>query len=1289
MKKFLSFFLVGLMLALSLVALVGCKNDPNEPDEPVVMLDIIADGATEYRITRSDYANSAVKAATTDLRNGIHAVTGVKLEVKTDWDDKDNNADIKEILIGKTERKESVEVYEQLAGNQYAIVVSGNKIVIAGATDELLAFAVETFLADYAGYISEEEYMPSNKLSLASNLKIIADNNKSSSAVLYITNEDLTYVDALYQKLNGVVDSLELKTLNDEVSTVFDAEKYGVVIVAGANVMPSSAGQALLDYMGEGGRVLLLGGPAFETILYDSGSGWMTEDEAIKNIMDNLTEDQKALFFDTSSASNVNKITRNAPNKSIPCELKVADYGHEDTSRQLYYSVESVEGYDNIFLPVSVRGEYNAIGFWVKSDDPNTDNLYLEVVDTAGCRWSSGVSVTTEWEYRIVYASDLPLRSDSKASEDTVVDIGSLSRMCIGFEGNNATSKSFMISEPSLLYLDSSLDIFHEITLDHVAPMYEQYPITNAANVFAGENQVFVSERDYVVPETLISCHPGRQGTGYDKNTNHRFIPLLRVTDEKGLHSGYAAWLTIYSSTSQKANGALEGSMLGCFSAVSDDFYDANGIAAVVETVQAMSRNSFLVDGGTTEYTYVAEDTDTIMAGANFINLDGVQPDGLVTKVELYSGNKLLETISSEKFSPTNKRNGVKAVAANYELTSEKPDRAVATLTLDGVVIDKIEQEINYWSAKPENERSFVYMENGSFMKDGKPISFFGVNYMPSYGMAETAAMDTNEGYFEHYVSNESYDRDVVRYDLQHIKDIGMNAISIFVYYDYMKDCNNILDMISLAEEMGIYVNLSIRRNCYPLQNFNAEETEVLIKRLHFYENDNIVGFDIAWEPRIGNYDGNWSPNNKRQGYFIGRQAWDDDWTEWVKTQYGSIAHAEELWGCKVEYTAEKKLYVSDAMLDDQSGKYTKMINAYYRFVDDQIAKEMIDGINLMQEWAPNGLFTFRMSMSGSGLRTGSYMPSTFCFDFQSLASTLAYMEPEGYALDATPEKALQIPIANAYARYVNPNTPVVWKEFGRQVWDKSRTDCNFNQSQSMMNASAAYYEYALEYMLESYTSGVYAWFYAGGFRIGEDSDYGIINPDGSDRPMTTLLREYAPLFINQGARPETEAVMEIERDNQLGGIFGIYEAAKEQAREYFDDGLYFDFVDANQTEAFEKVYADEVYTAAVGGTAEEGLYPLRYVNGMIKQANVVEKNGKTYVRFTICNTKQSTWRAGTVSLVSTDNSDIEFSYTFTEDIDYLENVTFEVAVNGDGFLDLRFEIEDVLFGPEYTVEIE
>jgi hypothetical protein len=466
-----------------------------------------------------------------------------------------------------------------------------------------------------------------------------------------------------------------------------------------------------------------------------------------------------------------------------------------------------------------------------------------------------------------------------------------------------------------------------------------------------------------------------------------------------------------------------------------------------------------------------------------------------------------------------------------------------------------------------------------------------------------------------------SYDPTVIENDLDRIVDLGMNSVSVFVHYPHAIDNNNMLHLIQLCEERGIYVNLSIRDVCYPLKNYKEAETEKLITYQHFHENDNVYAYDIAWEPRVGAYD---------DTRFIGRKGYDAAWLEWIKVQYGSLAAAEKAWGITLTKTAEGAPYVSDDILNSTDAKYLKVTSAYYRFLDDHIAKVMNEGILHMQSVVPNQLITFRMSMSGSGYRNGSYKPSTHCFDFSYLASTLAYMEPEGYALQANDAAALQIPIANAYARYVQPESPVVWKEYGQQVWTQ-QDNCNFYPSQNALDSVANYYRYTLEYCLNSYTSGMYCWYFAGGYRINEKSDFGILNPDGSDRPVTALLREYAPLFINQGERPEAEVLIKIERDNALGGMFGIYDQAKVEARKAYNEGKFIEFVDANQDKPYTYPYADEVYTEAVADAKTDGVYPLRYVNGMIKSLDLYTENGKTYAKAVICNTKQSVWRAGTV----------------------------------------------------------
>ena len=56
--------------------------------------------------------------------------------------------------------------------------------------------------------------------------------------------------------------------------------------------------------------------------------------------------------------------------------------------------------------------------------------------------------------------------------------------------------------------------------------------------------------------------------------------------------------------------------------------------------------------------------------------------------------------------------------------------------------------------------------------------------------------------------------------------------------------------------------------------------------------------------------------------------------------------------------------------------------------------------------------------------------------------------------------------------------------------------------------------------MIESGADGVFFWWYPGGFRLGENSDFGIINPDGTDRPVTKVIRTEGPRFLARPSRP-------------------------------------------------------------------------------------------------------------------------------------------------------------------------
>lgn len=1077
---------------------------------------------------------------------------------------------------------------------------------------------------------------------------------------IYKANDGISYARALQAAFADFPDaSVNVYEPDHKLCKVFNAKKNDLVIFAGVDCLPGNIKPYLNDYLSHGGRMITLGGPAFKKETYNYKGDWVDRQAYTFRLIDALPDKKKFRIFDAADQAAIDSFGRSSNTLKEPLTKTIGDFGLPGSSAQLKVDI-NLDNYDNFHYDFTPQGKnFSMLYFWAKGDD-HTGGMYLEVIDKFGTRWCSTIRLSDTWQFYALTPSDFKFWKDGKPAQTKQVNFNFAKKFVFGFAQSGMNMRpghhSYCISSPYLadcgkvdLHLDDTFE------LDCLAPMYELYPVTNAANMECYPNQAFITPRDYKLPSTLISCHSGRQGTGYGNSRDSRFIPLLHVTDEKGLHAGYAAWVNIFSSVTGY-NKNKEGCIVASFSAVSDDFYDENGLAAIVETAKAILSPALLLEGGASEYLYVEPDTTSITAGATYITY-AAKTDAEV-QVSLYQGDQLLQSAQACGTS-----RGIEMMSAEYELSAGKPDRAVTTLTLDGKVIDRIEQRIRYWSPKPVEQREYTRIEDGCFIKGGKVLNMFGVNYMPSYGVPER-----NGRLFEHYVCAAAYDPDVIDYDLAHIKDIGMNAISIFVYNESIRECNNILDLITRAEELGIVTDLSIRRHVYPM-DYVEDEVEELIKKLHLDEVDSIVAYDIAWEPRIGTY------NDTR---YVGRKGWDKDWAAWIVEQYGSVEHAEALWGCPVNRDEQGEIIgVTDEMLDDTTDAYVKIVSAYRRFIDDIVSKIFNEKLRHLRALVPDQLVSLRMSMSGSAMTTPRFKPSGFCYDFSSFASTLDFMEPEGYCLTGSETAALQIIFSNAYNRYIQPGTPVVWKEYGKHVWSGSNfPDGDNGNLHNLLISQEEYYKTSLEYCLRGHTAGMFAWFYAGGFRPGENSDYGIVNPDGSDRPATKLLREYAPKFLTLGKCPAPDVILTVERDDSNRGIFGMYDQAKDALRQAFDEGKSVAFINKKQMAVGDTVYADTTLDEAVGGTAAEGEYPLRYVNGMIK--NVEECCDG--VKITVCNTLPTVWKASTVSLVA----DGEVVATIDEDVPYLANVSVCAPVASGS--KLRLSIDGKAFGMSYTV---
>lgn len=147
--------LACILLIVSAVLVQGCTGtpDPGSDTDPSVTdvpasqeLAIVSDGAAAYTVIVREDASDAQSAAARSVVAAIEDVTGVKPQWTDDYVAKGEAPLAKEILVGLTNRAESLQVMGDLKYGEYAIRVVGEKIVIAAWDDVSLAEACHVFV---------------------------------------------------------------------------------------------------------------------------------------------------------------------------------------------------------------------------------------------------------------------------------------------------------------------------------------------------------------------------------------------------------------------------------------------------------------------------------------------------------------------------------------------------------------------------------------------------------------------------------------------------------------------------------------------------------------------------------------------------------------------------------------------------------------------------------------------------------------------------------------------------------------------------------------------------------------------------------------------------------------------------------------------------------------------------------------------------------------------------------------------------------------------------------------
>ena len=145
-KKYLAIFAIAFLtlaiIAAAVVLIVILSKPEPEPEAEEPVAEILAEDSSKYTLISAQSLSDGAATQFWKLETQIKEMYGSKPQWKKDYNDPTEF----EILVGNTNREETETFLSGLLWNDYGYAIIGNKIVIAGHTNEGTANAMKHFL---------------------------------------------------------------------------------------------------------------------------------------------------------------------------------------------------------------------------------------------------------------------------------------------------------------------------------------------------------------------------------------------------------------------------------------------------------------------------------------------------------------------------------------------------------------------------------------------------------------------------------------------------------------------------------------------------------------------------------------------------------------------------------------------------------------------------------------------------------------------------------------------------------------------------------------------------------------------------------------------------------------------------------------------------------------------------------------------------------------------------------------------------------------------------------------
>jgi len=1019
----------------------------------------------------------------------------------------------------------------------------------------------------------------------AAKIIMLSESFPKSSQRFYTVLKDSVKKSGLdFEETNGAKLASRLKS---------ETGPSSILVLPNARYFPTEAKQELEMFLKRGNHLLAISGPAFKNMVYRVDNQWLTRDLAKVEL--GYDPGNKIINF---AQQDINTWTRESGAMGNPTTYNVEPSNDPEVPNALHVKISRLDNWDTIVsrpIEQPFPPGFDTTVFWAKGS-PDTPEMMIEWREKDGSRWIGVVKLTTEWIRYVLTPDDFTYWPDNPSkgrggpgdrfnpSNAQIISFGlgtGITQQAVGkpyefwIAGIEAVKNRF-----------ASVD-FNPPVLESISPPYKTH------RTFAAKVELVGTKRQVPVAAEVVSPIFRAPGLGADAARTYRFIPVLRALDESGELRGAAAHLFV------NAANDYAGSIWG-FVGFEQDFLDRAAdqiVPLIVDMLKRMERGVFFVNAGVDKFAYAQGESSK--CGAYVINL-GPQPADVSVEWTITSANKVISK-SKVDANVTSNRGEQPALLEGNPLTLSPGEYKIGAILYSGETpVDEISYEFRVISFGSPKDEDIVSVRDNDFYLAGRKWYALGMNYWPTY----TGGMEHARNWV-HWLEPEQYNPEIVERDLALAEKLKINLLSI----QYLKTSQApaMIDFLARCDKHGIKVHAYIP-GLHPLDQKPAL-AESLIKAAHLPESSAFFAYDVGWEVHVGKYER--------------RKPYDPLWQKWVIDRYGSLESAEHDWGFKPERLDGVITGPTDDQLN-KDGPWRVFVAAYRRFWDDEISKRYLAVRNTIRKIDKKHLICARSGYGGTG---SLWAAQFFPFDLASGAKHLDFTSPEAYALGGDRLGFLKGGLITIYGRHVSAGKPVFWAEYGTSVWPK----CD----EEAFERARQYYENMLYMTLRSHANGSAGWWWPGGFRQGENSDFGIINPDGTPRPAALEILKAAVEFLKPREIPKLDIFFAYDRDSYVTGFAGVYEALNTEYVKAVESGKN----PMLKTEATGKTSADVPLTA-IGNVPYNGHNPPKYLNAEFNYLKInnqevtdgevieIERGKPVYVEASVGNLAEPTWLA-------------------------------------------------------------